>query len=166
MQVYLDVAQAAYEATRRVARRIRGHFNKEILSPEEHEEISKAFTSLLGRIGKLHLVASPKTMNAVNEFYNVLLEVYEGIIPAESLKGFLPPALGEHLFEDMKETDVGTQINRFETALMRLLSSMRKDLGYRMRSLRIDHNSFAASFFRDLIKDGKGQASTGETAGR
>jgi len=56
MQVYLDVAQATYEAARMVERRIRGHVDKESLSAEEHEEISKAFASLIGRIGKLNPV--------------------------------------------------------------------------------------------------------------
>lgn len=61
--------------------RMRSQINKESLSPAEYEEISKAFAPLHGRIGKLHLVASPKTMKAVNDFNNVLFEIYDGIVP-------------------------------------------------------------------------------------
>jgi hypothetical protein len=162
MQVYLDAAQATYEAERMIALRMHGHVNKESLSAEEHEEISKAFSSLLGRIGKLHLVASPKTMKAVNEFYNALYEIYDGIIQDRTF----PTPTGAPIFTDMTATDVPAQIDRFDRARIPLLSSMRKDLGYRMRSLLIEHNSFTETFFRDRIKDDKALASVGEIAGR
>jgi hypothetical protein len=164
VQVYMDVAQATYEAERMVALKLRGHVDKESLSPAEHEEASKAFASLIGRIGKLHLVASPTTMKAVNEFYNALYEIYDGIIPAESFKGILPPALGEHLFEDeMKEADIGGQIDRFEMARIPLLRSMREDLGYSKKDLLIEHNSFTSCFYRDHIRRGKALAAAGDT---
>lgn len=66
----------------------------------------------------------------------------------------------------MTASDVPKQINRFDKALLRFLSSMRKDLGYKMRSLMIEHNSFVANFYRDRIKEGEALASTVETAGR
>jgi hypothetical protein len=162
----MDAAQAAYEATRMVALRMGGHVDKESLHLTEHEEISKAFASLLGRIGKLHLVASSKTMKAVNDFNNVLFEIYDGIIPTEIFKGIVPPSAGSPIFTDMTANDVPAQIDRFDRALILLLSSMRKDLGYRMRSLLIEHNSFTANFFRDRIKEGKALGATGGTEGR
>src|SRR5690348_9016246 len=83
MQVYMDVAQASYEAERMVALWLRSQVDKESLFAVEREEASKAFSSLLGRIGKLHLVASPQTMKAVNEFYSVLWDIYDGVVPTK-----------------------------------------------------------------------------------
>jgi hypothetical protein len=58
MQVYLDVTQAVYEADRMVGLRVRGHVDKQSLSPEKREEISKEFKSLLGRIGNRCLIVA------------------------------------------------------------------------------------------------------------
>jgi|SRR5882672_2735265 len=66
MQVYLEAVPILYEAQRLVFLRLQSHVNKESLSAAEREEVSKGITSLLGRIGKLYLAASPKTVNAVN----------------------------------------------------------------------------------------------------
>jgi hypothetical protein len=193
MQVYLDAAQATYEAELIVALRLRGHL--ESLSAEKHEEISKEFKSLIGRVGKLHLVASPNTMKAVNNFYDVLYDIYDGIIPDETF----PTPTGAPIFGEMEETDVSKQIYRIESARILLLTSMRKDLGYKMESrlrikpkiksllkkilplkiksllkkisplerepMQIVHNSFTACFYRDLIERDKALAAASDTGG-
>jgi hypothetical protein len=161
IQVYLDAAPAAYEAERTIALRMLCHVNKESLCPAEPDEISKAFSSLLGRIGKLHLVASPKTMEAVNDFYNALYEIHEGIVPDK----MFPTPTGVTAFTPMTETDVPAQIGRFDRARMRFLSSMREDLEYEM-DLLIEHNSFSVSFIRDRIKEGRAMASAGDSVGK
>jgi len=65
MQVYLEAIPTVYEAQRVVFLRVQSHINKESISTAEHEEVSKALTPLLGRIGKLYLTASPKTGKAM-----------------------------------------------------------------------------------------------------
>lgn len=154
MQVYLEVIPALYEAQRLVFLRLQSHVNKEGLSAAEQEEVSKGITSLLGRIGKLHLAASPKTMKAVNDFCSVLSEIYDGHFPNPAQP---------HIFRKMKATDVSAQVERFETALIRLLASMRKDLGYKMRSLQIVHSSFTSSFLRDRREESKAMGAGGDT---
>jgi hypothetical protein len=193
MQVYLDAAQATYEAELIVALKLRGHL--ESLSAEKHEDTSKEFKSLIGRVGKLHLVASPNTMKAVNKFYDVLYDIYEGIIPDETF----PTPTGAPIFGEMQETDVSTQIYRIENARIHLLTSMRKDLGYKMESrliikpkiksllkkipllkiksllkkisplerepLQIVHNSFTECFYSDLAKRDKALAAADDISG-
>ncbi len=156
MQVYLEVFPALYEAERLVALRLQSHVNKESLSAAEQEEVSKGITSLLGRLGKLYLVASPKAMKAVNDFCTVLSEIYDG---------YFPNPAQPHIFREMKATDVSAQVERFETALLRLLTALRKDLGYRMRSLQIVHSSFTSSFLRDRGKEGKALGDGSDTSG-
>ena len=153
MQVHLEVFPALYETERLVALRLQSHVNKESLSTAEQEEVSKGITSLLGRLGKLYLVASPKAMNAVNDFCSVLSEIYDGHFPDPDQP---------HIFRKMKATESRAQVTRFDTALLRLLASMRKDLGYRMK-LQIVHSSFTSSFLRDRREEGKALGAGGDT---
>ncbi|MGH9850845.1 MAG: hypothetical protein ACREBD_13490 [Blastocatellia bacterium] len=146
LQVYLDATSALYEAERLIALRIKGHLDKQSLSAEEHKEISKAYMSLLGRIGKLHLVVDPKTMNDVNVLYDALWNIYDGFVPVA--------AGSEHIVTKMGTTDIDAQVDRFYQARGPVLTFMRKDLGYKVRSLKIVHNDFVHSFLSDYSKEG------------
>jgi hypothetical protein len=64
----------------------------------------------------------------------------------------------------MKATESRGQVTRFDTALLRLLASMRKDLGYRMK-LQIVHSSFTSSFLRDRREEGKALGAGGDAIG-
>lgn len=129
MQVYLDVIPALFETDRIVELRIQHHVNQERLSAAEHEEISKAVTSLLGRIGKLRLVASLKTVDAINVFSDALLKIHAGVVPETAER--------EDILITMKATDIDAQLVRFQKARDPLLTSMREDLGYKMWRLKI-----------------------------
>jgi hypothetical protein len=92
----LEVVPTLYEAQRLVFLRLQSHVNKESRSAAEQEEVSKKVTSLIGRIGKLYLTASPKIVNAVNDFCQVLSDIYDGHYPNPSQP---------HIFRKMKAAE-------------------------------------------------------------
>jgi hypothetical protein len=145
LQVYLDAVSALYEAERLVALRIQGHLDKQSLSAEEHKQISKEYVSLLGCIGKLHLVVHPKMMNDVNVLYEALWNIYDGFVPLA--------AGSEYVVTRMGTTDIDAQVDHFYQARGPVLAFMRKDLGYK-RFLQIEHNDFVHSFLSDYGKKG------------
>jgi hypothetical protein len=145
LQVYLDATSALYEAERLVALRIQGHIDKQSLSAEEHKQISKEYVSLLGCIGKLHLVVGPKMMNDVNVLYEALWNIYDGFVPLA--------AGSEYVVTRMRTTDIDAQVDQFYQARGPVLAFMRKDIGYR-GLLQIEHNDFVHSFLSDYRKKG------------
>jgi len=136
MQVYLDAVPALYEAERLVAQKLLGHVNKEGLSAAEHEETSKAFMSLLGRIGKLYLVARPETIDAIGNFSDALLRIHAGLVPVSAER--------DHIIVPMKATDIEAQVIRFHQA--RVCESDQFDAGEGVESSSsASSNSRAAS---------------------
>jgi hypothetical protein len=117
------IVSILYEAERLVALRIQGHIDKQSLSAEEHKQISKEYVSLLGCIGKLHLVVDPKMMNDVNVLYEALWNIYDGFVPLA--------AGSEYVVTRMRTTDIDAQVNQFYQARGPVLAFMRKDLGVR-----------------------------------
>jgi hypothetical protein len=145
LQVYLDAISALYEAERLVALRIQGHIDKQSLSAEEHKQISKEYVTLLGTVGKLHLVVGPKMMNEVNVLYEALWNIYDGFVPLA--------AGSEYVVTRMRTTDIDAQVNQFYQARGPVLAFMRKDIGYK-GFLQIEHNDFVHSFLSDYGKKG------------
>jgi hypothetical protein len=145
LQVYLDAISALYEAERLVALRIQGHIDKQSLSAEERKQISKEYVSLLGCIGKLHLVVGPKMMNDVNVLYEALWNIYDGFVPLA--------AGSEYVVTRMRTTDIDAQVDQFYQARGPVLAFMRKDIGYK-GFLQIEHNDFVHSFLSDYGKKG------------
>lgn len=143
LHVYLDAISALYEAERLVALRIQCHIDKQSLSAEEHKQVSKEYVSLLGRIGKLHLVVGPKMMNDVNVLYEALWNIYDGFVPLA--------AGSEYVVTRMRATDIDAQVNQFYQARSPVLAFMRKDIGYK-GFLQIEHNDFVHSFLSDYDK--------------
>jgi len=137
IQVYLDTVPALYEARRTVELMTRGRVNKGGLSAAELDEVSKAFTSLHGRIGKLHLVASPKTIEALNRFDRVVSEIKFGRVPETRFSNRL---------REMKADDIPAQLYGFDIVLVALLTSMRDDLGYKME--KDEKDEYCAQYLR------------------
>jgi hypothetical protein len=101
--------------------------------------------SLLGTVGKLHLVVGSKMMNEVNVLYEALWNIYDGFVPLA--------AGSEYVVTRMRTTDIDAQVNQFYQARGPVLAFMRKDIGYK-GFLQIEHNDFVHSFLSDYSKKG------------
>jgi hypothetical protein len=141
-QVYTDAVSALYEAETFIAQRIQGHVYPQSCSAEDRKEMLKVYLSLLGRIGRLHLVGKPATIQAVNEVSDALWRIYDGLVPAA------PDT--NHIVTKMRVEDIDTLVNPFYDARASMLISMRKDFGHEMRNINIEINYMADSFLRDF----------------
>jgi hypothetical protein len=140
-QVYMEAVSALYEADRLIAVIIKRHIDKQSVSPEEHKETLNAFSLVLGRIGKLHLVGKPRTVKRVNSVSNSLTMIIDGYVQ-------ISPDIS-HIRTEMQANDIRTLVDNFITARAQMLTDMRKDMNYEMRSLRIVVDDFVHSFLRN-----------------